>query len=99
MPRLLSGALLAVSSRNKSAPPPVLSIGCGIFGGTQMKRCEAERRGEPEAFHQASDSDIVVVLSDRAHENIETRQLLVLCVGMAGLIAADALVWIYFWVI
>ena len=64
-----------------------------------MKRCEAERRGESKAFHRASDSDIVVVPDDTAREKFETRQLLVLCIGTTGLIVADALVWMYFWMI
>lgn len=64
-----------------------------------MKRCEAERRGESEAFRRASDYDIAFGRDDPAHENIETRQLLVLCIGITGLVVADALVWIYFWMI
>ena len=36
---------------------------------------------------------------ETAHEKLETRQLLVLCIGTTGLIVADALIWIYFWVI
>jgi hypothetical protein len=36
---------------------------------------------------------------ETAHEKFETRQLMVLCIGTTGLIVADALVWIYFWMI
>jgi hypothetical protein len=57
-----------------------------------MKRCEANRRDELP-FRHAS------LRGEGAHEDVETRQLLVLCFGMAGLLAADALVWIYFWMI
>jgi hypothetical protein len=64
-----------------------------------MYRSEAERRGESEVFRRARDSDIVVVSNDSAHENSETRQLLVLCIGTTGLIVADALIWVYFWMI
>ena len=64
-----------------------------------MKCCKTERRGEPETFPRAGDFNVVTVRDDTAHENTETRQLLVLCIGMAGLIVADALVWIYFWMI
>ena len=63
-----------------------------------MKRYEAERRGELETFRRGSDPDGVAVWNDPA-QNIETRQLLVLCIGTTGLIVADALVWIYFWMI
>jgi hypothetical protein len=64
-----------------------------------MYRSGAERRGESEAFRRASDPDTVVVLNDAAHEKCETRQLLVLCIGTTGLIVADALIWVYFWMI
>ena len=64
-----------------------------------MYRSEAERRGESEVFPRASDSDIVFVRNDTAHENIEMRQLRVLCLGIAGLISVDALVLIYFWAV
>ena len=57
-----------------------------------MRRCEANRRDELP-FPHASLRD------EGAHKDIETRQMLVLCFGMAGLIAADALVWICFWMI
>jgi hypothetical protein len=64
-----------------------------------MKHREGEPRGESEALHRASDFDIAVVRGAAVQGNLEIRQLLVLCIGMAGLIAADALIWIYFWVI
>ena len=57
-----------------------------------MKCGEANRRDELPA-RPAS------LRGEGTHEDRETRQLLVLCFGMAGLLAADALVWIYFWVI
>jgi hypothetical protein len=34
-----------------------------------------------------------------SHESIEMSQLRVLCIGMAGMIAADALILIYFWTV
>jgi hypothetical protein len=64
-----------------------------------MYRSGAEWRGETEAFRRASDFDIVVGPNDSAQENSETRQLLVLCIGTTGLVVADALIWIYFWMI
>jgi hypothetical protein len=64
-----------------------------------MYRSGAERRAELEAFRRASDPDTVVVPNDTAHEKCETRQLLVLCIGTTGLIVADALIWVYFWMI
>jgi hypothetical protein len=57
-----------------------------------MKRCEANRRDEL-TFRHAS------LWDEGANENNETRQLLVLCIGTTGLIVADALVWMYFWMI
>jgi hypothetical protein len=36
---------------------------------------------------------------DASHESIEMRQLRVLCIGMASMIAADALILIYFWTV
>ena len=57
-----------------------------------MKRCEANRRYELPVRHAS-------LRGEGEHEDIETRQLMVLCFGMAGLLAADAMVWIYFWMI
>ncbi len=64
-----------------------------------MSRCETSGRGESDAFRRANDSDIVAFPNDTAHEKFETRRLLVLCIGTTALIVADALIWIYFWMI
>lgn len=64
-----------------------------------MNRSKAGRSDESERFPRAVDADIVVVRDNAPDESIETSQLRVLCIGMVGLIAADALILIYFWTI
>jgi hypothetical protein len=71
----------------------------GTFGEEHMNRSEADRSDELEAFRRAAKSDLVIVRNDAAHENIEMSQLRVLCLGIAGMIVADALIMIYFWTI
>lgn len=63
-----------------------------------MNRSAARRSHAAGGFPRAVD-DIVVARDDAPRERIEMSQLRVLCLGMAGLIAADALVLIYFWAI
>jgi hypothetical protein len=74
------------------------SVG-GIFGGAQMNRNEASRSDESESLQLAIERDTVFVRGDAPHENIETSQLRVLCVGIAGLIVVDVLILVYFWTI
>ena len=64
-----------------------------------MNRSEASRRDESESLHLVVEPDTAAVRNDAPHENVETSQLRVLCIGVAGLIAADALILIYFWTI
>jgi hypothetical protein len=64
-----------------------------------MKRSESHRSDESQALRRVAESDIVIVRSDAAHENIEMSQLRVLGIGIAGMIVADALILIYFWTI
>jgi hypothetical protein len=64
-----------------------------------MNRSQADRRGESEALRRAQESDIVIVRNDASPGTIEMRQLRVLCIGIAGMIMADALILIYFWAI
>jgi hypothetical protein len=64
-----------------------------------MNRSEAGRSNGPEAVRGAVEADIAVVRNDASHESIEMSQLRVLCIGMAGMIAADALILICFWTV
>jgi hypothetical protein len=64
-----------------------------------MNRSEASRSDEPESLQLAVEPDTVIVRSDAPHENIETSQLRVLCIGVAGLIVVDVLILTYFWTI
>ena len=64
-----------------------------------MSRSETDRSDESQALRRAAESDIVIVRNDAAHGNIEMSQLRVLCIGIAGMIVADALILIYFWTI
>ena len=56
-------------------------------------KCSEANRCDGLPFSYASLRD------EGTNDNNETRQLLVLCIGTTGLIVADALVWIYFWMI
>ena len=56
-------------------------------------KCSEANRCDELPFSYASLRD------EGTNDNNETRQLLVLCIGTTGLIVADALVWIYFWMI
>ena len=64
-----------------------------------MNRNEAGRIDESQALRRVVDLDPLTVRSHAPRENIDMSQLRVLCIGMAGMIVADALVLIYFWTI
>jgi hypothetical protein len=64
-----------------------------------MNRNDASTNDESEAFRRAVESDLIIGRNNRSDASIEMSQLRVLCIGMAGMIVADALVLIYFWTI
>jgi hypothetical protein len=64
-----------------------------------MNRSKASRSGESESLHLAVEPNTVIGQNDAPHDNIETSQLRVLCIGTAGLIVVDVLILAYFWTI
>ena len=60
-----------------------------------MNRIQADRSDESEALRRAIEAGI----ADAPDENIERRQLRILCIGMAGMIVANVLILICFWTI
>jgi hypothetical protein len=64
-----------------------------------MDRGEPRRNDSAAGFRRAREPESVAVASDTRRESIELSQLRVLCIGIAGSIAADALILICFRVI
>ena len=63
-----------------------------------MNRREASWSDESESLHLV-EPDTLIVGNDAPNENIETGQLRVLLIGMAGLVVVDVLILVYFWTI
>jgi hypothetical protein len=60
---------------------------------------EANENDRRDRSDHAARSDIFIVHDDARAESSDRHVLLVLCVGISGLIVADLLVLVYFWVI